>query len=138
MAPVTPLAADELRAQVDVLKLMLVQLERQLSRVGDPVTLSTMPGSSAPPIRVVAVKVEPEMDPENHPPVRLAALKTSGKPTSTWPQNFDAEHQVKVDPSPTPTVCVCVTLPSVAKPMPTPSRVAERNDAGTPNAFDNS
>src|ERR1700683_2632847 len=141
MAPVAPLSAAELKSHVDPPKAMPdEQPVRHMTRVGAFGVLSTMPGSSAPPMRVVAVRVEPETEPVNQPPVRLAAPKTSG-PAGDTPadgQNVDAEHQIKVDPLPAPIVCVCTALPSVTKPMPTPSRVAERNDAGTPNAFVNS
>ena len=55
---------------------------RQRTTVGDPVAPSTMPGSSAPPYRVVTVRVlalpPVPTDPLNQTPVRLAALKVAG------------------------------------------------------------
>ena len=123
--PIAPFAEDELSAHVEPSMLSgVVQEVRQRSTVGDPVAPSTMPGSSAPPYRVVTVKVEPDTEPLNQTPVRLAALKTAGDctPPVGSVQNLDAEHQTTLDPSPTPTVCVCVTFPSVKIPMPTPSR----------------
>ena len=102
---------------------------RQRSAFGDPVAPSTMPGSSAPPYRVVTVKVEPDTEPVNQTPVRLAALKRSGPPTDAVRQNFAAEHQT-VAPLPAPTVCVCVTLPRALTPMPTPSRAVIEQTRG--------
>src|ERR1700722_13330217 len=113
-----PLSSELLSAHVEPLKAIPAQPVRQRSKVGEFGVLSTMPGSSAPPTLVPALKVGiPDglviVAPENQPPVRLAALNKSGEPTSTWLQNFDAEHQVKGDPSPAPTVCVCTALRSV-------------------------
>src|ERR1700733_9514941 len=113
LVPVAPLAELELSSHVDPSMLRgVVQEVRQRRIVGDPVAPSAMPGSTAPPRRVVTVRVEPDTEPENHAPVRLAALKVRGPPTSTFPQNFAAEHQTVCEPAPEPIVWFCVTLPS--------------------------
>src|ERR1700733_18451 len=143
MAPLAPLSKELLSCHVELLNAICdEQPVRHRTSVGAFGVLSTIPGSRAPPMRPEApiVSVVPEIDPVNHPPVRLAAPKNRG-PAGETPadaQNFDAEHQAKVDPSPAPMVCVCAALPSACKPTPSPSRVAERNVAGTPVTFNNS
>src|ERR1700693_2324163 len=102
--PVAPFAALELSNHVEPSILSgVVQEVRQRSTVGDPVAPSTIPGSSAPPYRVVTVRTFEDTEPLNQTPVRLAALKVRGLPRSTFPQNFAAEHQTVCDPVPEPT-----------------------------------